>query len=151
MTFLQRAAWETSRLHPSSPITRRRPLAPVSIDGLGDIAPEDTVSVNLLAANRDTARFGPTAADFDPFRDTGGTPLYGLSFGVGAHSCIGRQLAIGVLPRDDGKDEPRQYGSIPLILARLMQAGLSPHPDKAPQMDVASGRPNWASYPVHFG
>jgi cytochrome P450 len=150
MTFLQRAAWETSRLHPSSPITRRRPVAPVDLPGLGLVAPEDTISVNLMAANRDTARFGPTAADFDPWRDTGGTPLYGLSFGVGAHSCIGRQLAVGVLSKD-GRDEAPQYGSIPLILARLMQAGVRPHPEKAPQMDVASGRPNWASYPVRFG
>lgn len=148
--FLQRAAWETSRLHPSSPITRRRPVAPVDLPGLGAVAPEDTISVNLMAANRDEARFGPTAADFDPWRDTGSTPLYGLSFGVGAHSCIGRQLAIGVLSKD-GKDEAPQYGSIPLILARLMQAGARPHPDRAPQMDVASGRPNWASYPVVLG
>lgn len=151
MTFLQRAAWETSRLHPSSPITRRRPVAPVSIAGLGDLSPDDTVSVNLLAANRDEGRFGPTAAQFDPWRETGGTPLYGLSFGVGAHSCIGRQLAIGVLGKDDGKDEEPQYGSIPLVLARLLQAGARPHPDKAPQMDVASGRPNWATYPVLLG
>lgn len=150
LAFLQRAAWETSRLHPSSPITRRRPVAPVAIDGLGELEPADTISVNLMEANRDAARFGPTAADFDPFRDTGGTPLYGLSFGVGAHSCIGRQLAIGVLARE-GRDEAPQYGSIPLILARLMQAGARPHPEKAPQMDVASGRPNWASYPVLLG
>lgn len=148
--FLQRAAWETSRLHPSSPITRRRPVAQVDLPGLGAVAPEDTISVNLMAANRDEARFGPTAADFDPWRETGGTPLYGLSFGVGAHSCIGRQLAIGVLSKD-GKDEAPQYGSIPLILARLFQAGARPHPDRAPQMDVASGRPNWASYPVVLG
>lgn len=149
--FLQRAAWETSRLHPSSPITRRRPVAPVDLPGIGPVAPEDTISVNLLAANRDEGRFGPTAAAFDPFRETGGTPLYGLSFGVGAHSCIGRQLAIGVLPRDDGKEEARQYGSIPLILHRLFSAGIRPHPETAPQMDVASGRPNWATYPVLLG
>jgi cytochrome P450 len=149
--FLQRAAWETSRLHPSSPITRRRPVAPVDLPGLGPVTPEDTISVNLLEANRDQGRFGPTAAAFDPFRDTGSTPLYGLSFGVGAHSCIGRQLAVGVLPREDGKAEVRQYGSIPLILDRLFAAGIRPDPAHPPQMDVASGRPNWASYPVLLG
>ncbi len=148
--FLQRAAWETARLHPSSPITRRRPVAPVFIEGLGEVTPDDTISVNLLAANRDESRFGPNAAVFDPWRETGNTPLYGLSFGVGAHSCLGRQLAIGVLPRNDGKDEPRQFGTIPLILSRLMRAGARPHPTKQPQMDVVSGRPNWASYPVVF-
>jgi cytochrome P450 len=151
MTFLQRAAWETSRLHPSSPVTRRRPVEAVTIEGLGEIAPEDTITVNLLAANRDEARFGPTAADFDPYRETNGTPLYGLSFGVGAHSCIGRQLAIGVLPKEGARDEERQYGSIPLILHRLFTSGLRPHPEQAPRMDTVSGRPNWASYPVLLG
>ncbi len=151
LDFLQRAAWETARLHPSSPVTRRRPVAPVEIEGLGRLEPSDTVTVNLMAANRDPARFGPTADAFDPFRDTGGTPLYGLSFGVGAHACIGRQLAIGVLPREGGGDEPRQLGSIPLILARLMAANVRPHPEQAPQMDTVSGRPNWASYPVLLG
>jgi cytochrome P450 len=151
LDFLQRAAWETSRLHPSSPVARRRPLAPVEIEGLGVLEPSDTVTVNLMAANRDTERFGPTAAEFDPFRDTGGTPLYGLSFGVGAHACIGRQLAIGVLPREGAREEPRQYGSIPLILGRLMAAGVRPHPTKTPQMDTVSGRPNWLTYPVLLG
>ncbi|GIX14883.1 MAG: hypothetical protein KatS3mg118_2842 [Paracoccaceae bacterium] len=149
--FLQRAAWETARLHPSSPITRRRPVAPVDIPGLGHLEPEDTVTIDLLAANRDPARFGADAAAFNPLRDTGAQPWYGLSFGTGIHACIGRQLALGVLPRDDSGAQDRQYGTIPLVLHALMRHGARPDPDNPPRMDTISGRPNWAVYPVMLG
>lgn len=152
MDFLQRAAWETSRLHPSSPVTRRRPTAPVELPGLGHLEVEDTVTVNLLEVNRDTARFGPDAAAFNPWRETGTQPLYGLSFGTGIHACIGRQLALGVLPKDESaSDEGRQYGTIPLVLHALMSNGARPDPETPPQMDTVSGRPNWAVYPILLG
>jgi cytochrome P450 len=152
MHFLQRVAYETSRLHPSSPVTRRRPLEEVEIEGLGHIRPEDTITVDLLSVNKDTVRFGADAAEFNPWRDTGTQPLYGLSFGTGIHACIGRQLALGVLPRPGAEnDEDRQYGTIPLVLHALMTNNARRDPADEPRMDVKSGRPNWACYPVLLG
>lgn len=152
MSFLQRAAFETSRLHPSSPVTRRRPLEPVDLEGVGHLQPEDTVTVDLLSTNKDTGRFGANAADFDPYRDTGSQPLYGLSFGTGIHACIGRQLALGVLPKPGAeKDEDNQYGTIPLVLHALFAANARRDPDNPPEMDQISGRPNWGKYPILLG
>ena len=149
--FVQRCAHESIRLHPSSPVARRRATAPATTLPNGEtVDPEDIVVIDLLAANKDTAVYGPDAASFDPTREAT-SPPYGLSFGIGMHACIGRQLAAGVLsdPATDPADH--QYGTIALILFALLQADARPDPANPPEMDVKSGRPNWARYPVVFG
>ena len=54
-----------------------------------------------MAANRDTSRFSaPIAARYNPQRKIEkGQPPYGISFGLGAHACIGLNMAVGVQPR----------------------------------------------------
>jgi cytochrome P450 len=68
-------------------VTGRRLRAPGELGGAA-VSPDDQVVVMLAAANRDPARF----ADPDVFRPerTDGGPL---SFGAGAHFCLGAPLA----------------------------------------------------------
>lgn len=149
--FVQRCAHESIRLHPSSPVARRRPTEPIELPGAVKLTSEDQIVIDLLAANKDREIFGADAETFNPRRTQNPSAPYGLSFGTGMHACIGRQLAAGVLP--DAKTDPtnHHYGTIALILLALLGAKGRPDPAHPPRMDTASGRPNWASYPVLLG
>src|SRR5690606_27030368 len=68
VAFLQRCTHETVRLQPSSPVAARRALEPVVLAGGQEVAAGDEVVVDLMAANRDPAAFGPDADAFDPHR-----------------------------------------------------------------------------------
>ena len=150
--FLQRCVHESTRLHPSSPTANRRPACPVHHFEGDDLKVEDEVHVNILEANKDTKIFGPDAAQFNPYREIpqGQTP-FGLSFGLGMHSCIGRNLAGGVVPKGNTDPATHHYGTVTLIVKELLDHGARPDPDDAPRMDETTERPNWGYYPVILG
>ena len=102
-----------------------------------------------MGANRDAAVFGEDAAGFNPHRPLpGNIAPYGVSFGLGMHACLGRNLAVGVPPRGETDPASHHYGVIPLIIAELLRHDIAPDPSEAPEMDKATGRPNWGRYPV---
>lgn len=150
--FLQRSIQESIRLHPSSPTAARRPTCPVHLPAGGDATPSDLVSIDLMKANRDTEVFGPDAADYNPHRvpPKGITP-YGLSFGMGMHSCLGLNLAAGVLPRADTDPKDHQYGTVTLIAQALLKHKARPDPDNPGVVDRSTVRNNWAKYPILLG
>jgi cytochrome P450 len=147
--FLQKAIHESARLHPSSPTAGRRPTCPVHLPTGQDATVDDVISVDLMAANRDTAIFGADAAEYNPHRPAprGASP-YGLSFGMGMHSCIGLNLAAGMLPRADTRPDEHQLGTVTLIVRALLAHGARPDPDHAGVVDQSTIRHNWSSYPM---
>ncbi len=147
--FLQKAMHESMRLHPSSPTAGRRPTCPVHLPTGQDATPEDAISVDLMAANRDTSIFGADAAEYNPHRPAPrGAGPYGLSFGMGMHSCIGLNLAAGMLPRPDTKAQEHQLGTVTLIMRALLSHGARPDPEHAGVVDHSTIRHNWSSYPI---
>jgi cytochrome P450 len=151
MLFLQRSIHESMRLHPSSPTAGRRPTCPVHLPGGRSAGPEQLISVNLMAANRDPSVFGADAAAYNPHRPSpeGASP-YGLSFGMGMHACIGLNLAAGLLPRPDADPQRHQWGTVTLIAHALLRSGARPDPDHPGVIDRSTVRNNWASYPLRF-
>jgi cytochrome P450 len=147
--FLQRCVHESLRLHPSSPIVQRRALADVLLPS-GDQAVEgDTVIIDLYAANRQPGIFGSDAVDFNPNRQLPPTqPPYGLTFGVGMHTCLGRELAAGVVPKVGADPSNHQYGTVTALARALLAAGARPDPTNPPQRDARIAREAWARYPV---
>ena len=150
--FLQKAIHESMRLHPSSPTAGRRPTGPVHLPTGEDATPEDLISVDLMSANRDTTIFGDDAAEYNPHRPAprGASP-YGLSFGMGMHSCIGLNLAAGMLPRADTQVPGHQLGTVTLIASALLAHGARPDPQHAGVVDRSTLRNNWSSYPMLLG
>ncbi len=149
--FVQRCAHESLRLNPSSPIAKRRSLCPVHLEHGGDIAEGDDVVINLYTANRDVSVFGSDAADFNPHREIPKNQNpYGLSMGLGMHACLGRNLAIGVVPKDGADAETHHYGTVPLIVSALLQRGALPDPQELPRKDETIARIMWAYYPIIF-
>ena len=150
---LQRFVLESMRLHPSSPEAWRRAEAEITLAD-GRVVPQgDKVVVDLQTANRDTSVFGEDAAEFNPLRSVQGriSPA-GLSFGGGMHVCLGMNLVAGTVLRDGESPKPdnHQFGTITLIIKELIERGMRPNPDKAPQKIEASERDVWAIYPVLF-
>jgi cytochrome P450 len=151
MLFLQRCVHESLRLRPASPVAWRKPVCPADVDGAGPVDEEDRVVLNLHEANRDQSIYGPTANDYDPHRDVPeGREPWGLTFGVGIHTCLGRDLDGGTAQK--GKFDPvtHQYGIIALLVRALLDHGATVDPTNPPQEDETTERRNWGSYPVRF-
>lgn len=152
VAFLQRCTHETVRLQPSSPVAARRALEPLTLAGGQEVAAGDEVVVDLMAANRDPAAFGPDADAFDPHRELPpGVAPWGLSFGLGMHACIGQELAAGGDPSiDPVAGTERLYGLVPVAVRAVLHAGVRPDPDDPPRLDPTSARGYWSAYPARF-
>jgi cytochrome P450 len=150
--FLQRSIHESMRLHPSSPTAGRRPTCPMQIPGGPQATPSDYVSIDLMKANRDTDVFGADAAEYNPHRQVlKGTPPYGLSFGIGMHSCLGLNLAAGALAKADTDPAEHQLGTVTLIAQALLAHNARPDPDNPGAVDRTTIRNNWGKYPILLG
>ena len=150
--FQQRCVHESLRLHPASPVAWRKPICPMHLPTGQAVQPTDRVVIDLASANRDRAIFGADADVFNPHRVLSeGVPPWGLTFGVGVHTCLGRDLDGGVLPRADCDPQTHQYGIVPLLVRTLFERGARPDPDKPPKAASHTERPNWGSYPVVLG
>ncbi|MEO0996595.1 MAG: cytochrome P450 [Pseudomonadota bacterium] len=151
--LLQRFVHESFRLHPSSPASWRTALAPVEFLSGETAESGDRVIVNLQIANRDPEIFGDDAAEFAPGRTLPrGVTETGITFGIGIHSCLGRNLAAGTLPRDGEEVAPerRQLGMVAWIAHALLKAGARKDPDKEGYLDPTITRETWAEYPIVF-
>ncbi len=154
--FIQRCVHESLRLHPASPEAVRRATAALDLAAEGRVVANDIVVMDLFAANRDTTIFGDDAHSFDPDRRLPqGVPPSGLTFGMGRHSCLGRDLDGGILPRvgadAPGADAPQhQFGIVALVVGRLLGLGARRDPADMPTTDNRTSRQNWGRYHVLF-
>lgn len=149
--LLQRCVHESLRLHPASPVAWRRVECPATLRSHGEVGAGDHVIIDLAAANRDRNVFGDDADTFNPDR-TLPTAIwpFGLTFGYGAHACMGRDLDGGVVPKDGAPPEKRQLGIVALLVNELLQHGAELDPERPPVPDLTTERSNWAEYPVVF-
>jgi cytochrome P450 len=139
---------ETLRLRPPVPYILRRAAIDVTLRSGRAVAAGTDLALDLTAANRDPAVFGPDAEEFAPERYKQlppQYPQYGLAFGAGSHVCYGKPLATvaGTDPRDT--HVPRV---ITHVVAALLEAGVRPA-DVAPVKE-ASYRDIFRTYPVMF-
>lgn len=149
--FIQRCVFESLRLHPASPVAKRRAVCPVTLASGDTVGTGDEVVIDLRQANRNGDHFGPDADRYNPHRlPAGGQAPYGLSMGYGMHACIGRNLAIGVEPKPNSDSAEHQYGTVPLIVEALLRHGVQRDPDGTPTKDETITRITWSSYPVIF-
>jgi cytochrome P450 len=150
--FVQRCVHESMRLHPSSPVVQRRALCPVHLPSGEGAGTDDTVVIDLFAANRQVAVFGEDAATFNPHRVLPKNQVpYGLTFGVGLHTCLGRELAAGVVPKPETDPQEHQFGTVTALALALIAAHARPDPERPARREANIAREAWASYPILLG
>lgn len=150
--FAQRVVHETLRLRPTTPKIKRRAEADTRVAGVS-IPRGALVILDAASGNRDTATFGPDAAEFNPDRHLpGSVPRWGLSFGAGPHQCPGRSVAGGFpVPSDLAVDEEHLFGLVALMLQAVAARGVHRDPDRRPERDLRTARhTRWLHYPVRF-
>jgi len=149
--FLQRCVHESLRLHPASPVAWRKPVCPVTLSGGQAVGVEDRVEIDLWGVNRSKEAFGEDADIFNPHRKVApGNEPFGLTFGTGVHTCLGRDLDGGIVPKGAVDPAQHQYGIIALLAKAMLEAGAVPDPDRPAVPATHTARPNWGSYPVVF-
>jgi cytochrome P450 len=153
--FLQQIVFETLRLHPSSPTQSRHAEKELTLSS-GRILPAGAeVVLNMVAANRDREVFGENAEEFIPGRTLpDGVAPYGLSFGSGAHACIGRDLAAGSsrpVRATGAEDADRSFGTVVQMLAALLEQGARPDAHDPPLRSTKTKRELYTSFPILLG
>jgi cytochrome P450 len=146
-TFLRMAAMESLRLHQPAPTLLRIALKDVTLASGRKIARDERVALFFVPANRETAVFGADAAEFNPYRVA--PPRlspWGLTFGGGVHTCIGRPLVTGMFNRPD--DKSGTEGTMIRILRTLYEAGAEMDPAKPPKRVAASYHDAYESFPL---
>jgi cytochrome P450 len=149
--FLQRCIHESLRLHPASPVAWRTASESFSLPDGTDVAEGDSVVIDLMSANLEAPLFGEDAEHFNPHRAVAKRiPPFGLSFGIGIHTCFGRDIAGGL---GDAKTEGEapHLGTLTNLLKNLMQHDARPDPANPAVADAGTERPNWGSYPLIIG
>lgn len=149
--FLQQCVHETIRLHPASPEAWRHCLEDIDLRSGTHLPQGSFVVLDLTAANRDPSVFGPDAERFDPHRQPPkGVAPWGHSFGGGVHACIGQELAGGLAYSEGISERDHLFGTIVVMVQRLLRHGAVPDSDRDATLDYASGRPHYESFYVRF-
>jgi cytochrome P450 len=149
--FLQKCVHESLRLHPASPEAWRRPVCPVHIGAQQAADESHRIILDLFNANRQQSIFGSDAEAFNPDRTTPvGVQPFGLTFGIGVHTCLGRDIDGGLVARAESDPATHQYGVVTQLVRALLDAGARPIADDPPRADPKTSRPNWGYYPVGF-
>lgn len=150
LELVQRFAHESIRLHPSSPVSVRKATADIAFKSGRTIAAGEDVVIDLVEANRDPKAVGAEPAAFNPFRKlSDGVPPWGLSFGHGAHACLGQELAGGI-EADDALDH-HLLGTIAIMAGEALAGGARRDPANPALQDEGTTREMWGQYPVLFG
>lgn len=130
--FLHRAAAESFRLHQTSPARFRRAVGDVTLSTGRTVAAGEMVALHAPPANVQTEVFGADARYFNPYRGTPeGMQPWGMTFGLGAHSCLGRNLVTGI--RNRGDDKYGAHGTAVRIMMALYELGAEIDPANPPQ------------------
>ena len=149
--FLQRCVHESLRLHPASTVAWRTASEPLTLTDGTDIPAGGTVIIDLMSANLEPELFGEDAASFNPHREIAHRiPPFGLTFGIGIHTCFGRDIAGGLGQTKDAAQAPH-IGTLSNLLKSLLANHARPDPEAPPIADTATERPNWGSYPLLIG
>lgn len=144
--FLQQVANETLRLSPTFPAILRRSLEDAVLTSGRRVRAGELVALEFEHFNQDSSVFGPDASEFNPHRAVpDGIRPYGLAFGSGPKTCIGRSLVTPV----SGSPHEDLPGSLVTVLRLLYQYGVRIDRDR-PRKQADSAEVRYYEYPIRF-
>lgn len=149
--FIQRCVHETIRLQPSNPVSERWAEKDIQLASGLTVGKGSWVVLDLIQINRDRSIFGDDAEEFNPERVLPPSVAeHGLSFGLGMHACIGKDLAAGVLRQGSGDTDTHLNGVVTLAVGSMFENSCRPDPNDPPEMNPSTSRPYFGRYPVIF-
>ena len=149
--FLQRCVHESLRLHLASPVAWRTAGEAFTLPDGTDLAEGESVVIDLMSANLETTLFGDDAAAFNPHREVAPRiPPFGLTFGIGIHTCFGRDIAGGLGNASEPGQSPH-IGTLSNLLKNLLSHNARPNSALHAELDDGTERPNWGTYPLLIG
>jgi cytochrome P450 len=120
--FLHKAAAESFRLHQTTPARFRSATRDVTLSTGRKVAQGEMVALHAPPANVQTEVFGEDGRYFNPYREVPkGMQPWGMTFGLGVHSCIGRNLVTGI--QNKGDDKHGTHGTAVRIMKALYDLG----------------------------
>jgi cytochrome P450 len=141
--FLSRALQESIRLH-AGPVLMRKAASDQVLPSGEQVTGGHYAWVVIREASKDPGVFGADAESFNPFRTiSAGALPYGVEFGVGRHTCIGKRFALG----DDPEDPDALNGAGVTVMRRLYEEGMRLDPG-APRTFVPELLDVHASSPI---
>jgi len=145
--FLHHAAAESFRLHQTTPARFRAASRDVTLSSGRKVRSGEMVALHAPPANVQTEVFGPDARYFNPRRETPrGMQPWGMTFGLGVHSCIGRNLVTGI--QNKGDEKHGTHGTAVRIMLALYGLGATLDPDHPPLRPEQSLHDTWDSVPL---
>jgi cytochrome P450 len=144
--FLRRIVNESLRLRATFPAMIRWAARDAVLKSGRTIAAGARVAIVNDAVNRDTAVFGPDADRFNPHRALApGVHDYGLAFGTGAKSCIGKALITTARESSDSELDRALVKSIKEFYRAGLVVERERGVERAPTAEV-----RFTVYPVRF-
>lgn len=145
--FLHLAVGESLRLHQTSPVKFRVAARDVELSTGRKVEEGEMVALFAPTANLDPALFGEDSRYFNPYRERpSGVQPWGLTFGVGRHMCLGRNLVIGLWGKGDEKFGTE--GEMVRILSAVFAMGCELDPERPPVRNTASYHDTYESVPI---
>lgn len=145
--WLHRAAAESFRLHQTSPVRFRTAVREVTLSTGRKVAAREMVALHAPPANVQTEVFGEDARYFNPYRETPKKMQpWGMTFGLGVHSCIGQNLVTGIKNRGD--DKHGTHGTAVRIMKSMYDLGAELDPDNPPKRREGTMHDVYSSMPV---
>ncbi len=145
--FLRIAIAESLRLHQTSPVKFRIAAKDVTLSTGRNVKEGEMVALFAPPANLEPAMFGEDSRYFDPYRAAPkGATNYGLTFGVGIHMCLGRNLVVGM--RGKSAEEAGTYGTMIRIVRTLHELGAELDPENPPRRYTSTYHDAFEAVPI---
>ncbi|WP_370244231.1 cytochrome P450 [Salipiger sp.] len=143
--WLHRAIYEAFRLHQTTPARFRRATKDVELSTGRKVAADEMVAIHAPVANVEA--FGEDGRYFNIHREVPkGKKAWGMTFGIGKHSCIGQNLVTGIMNKGDAKHGT--HGTAVRLLKAMYELGAELDPDNPPQRPHDNLHDTWESVPV---
>lgn len=145
--WLHRASAEAFRLHQTTPARFRAATRDVTLSTGRKVAAGEMVALHAPVANVAQEVFGEDARQFNPDRTPPkGMQPWGMTFGLGPHSCIGRNLVTGIMNKGDEKHGT--HGTAVRLLKAMYGLGAELDPDAPPERPEGSMHDSWDRVPM---
>lgn len=145
--WLHRAAAESFRLHQTTPARFRKAARDVTLSTGRKVRAGEMVALHAPVANVSEAVFGPDGRLFNPYREVPeGMKPWGMTFGLGVHTCLGQNLVTGILNKGD--DKHGTHGTAVRLLKALYELGAEPDPETPARRPEDNLHDTWETVPV---